>query len=236
MRLIGFSTGALARSDFDLALGELKHKSVNSVELSALRFSELRPLLASLSRLDLSQYRYISLHAPSSFQGDQELEAAELLKCLVPDDWPIVVHPDTIQHFEVWKAFGKRLAVENMDRRKLVGRSADELRQFFALLPDASLCFDIGHARQFDTTMTEAYRILRLFGNRLCQIHVSEVNSASQHDRLSFSAILAFEQVANLIPESLPLILESRVAVDDIESEISKAIRALTQQMFTISA
>src|SRR5216684_5718771 len=37
--------------------------------------------------------------------------------------------------------------------------------------------------------------ILHLFAERLCQVHVSEVNSASQHDRFSFSAVLAFEQV-----------------------------------------
>jgi hypothetical protein len=54
-----------------------------------------------------------------------------------------------------------------------------------------------GHARQFDTTMTEAYRILQLFADRLCQVHVSEVNSASQHDRLSYSAVLASNKLRN---------------------------------------
>ena len=234
MRLIGFSTGALARADFKLALFELKRKAVNSVELSALRFPELRPLLESLGKLELHQFRYISLHAPSHFQGDEEIETAELLRRFAPPSWPIVIHPDSIKHFEVWRAFGNRLAIENMDRRKPVGRTADELRQIFAMLPDATLCFDLGHARQFDTTMTEAYRILRLFGNRLCQLHVSEVNSASQHDRLSFAAILAFEQVANLIPESIPVILESRVAPRDIDLELARAKQALTQVVAAI--
>jgi hypothetical protein len=230
VRPIGFSTGALARSDFRLALSELERERVNSIELSALRFFELRPLLESLSTLALNKYTYISLHAPSRFNEGEELEAAELLKRFAPEAWPIVLHPDVIQHFSIWRAFGNRVAIENMDRRKPGGRTANELKDIFDELPDARLCFDIGHARQFDTTMTEAYQILRLFGNRLCQVHISEVNSASQHDRLSFAAILAFEQVANLIPESIPLIVESRVTPPDIEIEIQNAQKALSVQ------
>jgi len=227
MRLIGFSTGALARSDFNLALKELLNKNVDSIELSALRFHELRPLLESLSQLNLSRYRYVSIHAPSQLKSAEELEAIELLQHYLPSDWPIVLHPDAITDYSRWRVFGKRIAIENMDRRKSVGRTADELKMIFDFLPEARLCFDIGHARQFDTTMTEAYRILKAFVNRLCQVHVSEVNSASQHDRLSYGATLAFEQVARLIPESIPLIIESRVTNKEIDLEIESARKAL---------
>jgi xylose isomerase-like TIM barrel protein len=228
VRSIGFSTGALARSDFKLALFQLEEKPVNCVELSALRFHELRPLLESLSSLALERYLYISVHAPSQFQGDEELETLNLLRTFVPKSWPIVVHPDAITEIDLWRKFGNRIAIENMDRRKPVGRTAEELKDIFADLPEARLCFDIGHARQFDTTMTEAYRILRFFADRLCQIHISEVNSASQHDRLSFASVLAFEQVASMIPESTPIIVESRVTEQDIESEIEKTEQALS--------
>lgn len=231
MIFLGFSTGAVGRSDFKRALQELRTRTLNSIELSALRFNELRPLLESIPSLDLHQYGYISLHAPSQFNEQQEHQAVHLLSSLAPRHWPIVVHPDTIRNFSIWRAFGARLAVENMDRRKGAGRTADELKKVFSELPEASLCFDIGHARQFDTTMTEAYRILRLFRNRLCQVHISEVNSASQHDRLSFAAIVAFEQVANLIPESVPVIIESRVSSQEIDLEIIRARQALRPQV-----
>ena len=145
----------------------------------------------------------------------------------MPNNWPIVLHPDTIHDFSAWRVFGRQLAIENMDRRKPIGRTLEELNLIFEKLPDAMLCFDIGHARQCDTTMTEAYRILRAYSNRLCQVHVSEVNTASRHDPLSFAAILAFAEVANLIPCSVPVILESRVTQDQIEAEIEKAQKAL---------
>jgi hypothetical protein len=95
-----------------------------------------------------------------------------------------------------------------MDRRKPIGRTLEELNIIFEKLPEAMFCFDIGHARQCDTTMTEAYRILREYSKRLCQVHVSEVNTVSRHDPLSFAAILAFAQVADLIPPWVPLILD----------------------------
>ena len=45
MRPIGYSTGALALSDVERALAMLEGSSATAVELSALRISELRPLL-----------------------------------------------------------------------------------------------------------------------------------------------------------------------------------------------
>jgi len=227
MRSVGFSTGALALSDFRLALDELQGQPVDSIELSALRYRELQPLLYTLETLPLASYRYKSIHAPSSFDAHQEVEIVDLLKRLVPPSWPIILHPDTIHDFAVWRGFGKQLAIENMDRRKPIGRTLEELELIFEKLPEAMLCFDIGHARQCDTTMTEAYRILRAYSGRLCQIHVSEVNTASHHDPLSFAAILAFSEVADLIPHHVPVILEARVTQDQIKAEIEKAQRAL---------
>ena len=227
MRPIGFSTGALAGADFPLALFRLQRLPVDSVELSALRYSELRPLLGALSSLNLESYHYVSIHAPSSFTPDQEIEIVGLLQQFVPKAWPIILHPDAIHDPALWKPFGGQLAIENMDRRKPIGRTAEELGRVFAILPEATLCFDIGHARQCDTTMTEAYRILRTFRGRLRQLHVSEVNTASRHDPLSFAAILAFAEVASLIPERVPIILESRVSPDQMELEMERAQRAL---------
>jgi hypothetical protein len=119
------------------------------------------------------------------------------------------------------------VAIENMDRRKSTGRTAEELRSIFSLLPDARFCFDIGHARQCDTSMAESYRILQAYGSRLTQLHVSEVNSASQHDPISYATKLGFQSIAHLIPAHVPLIIESRVS----QSEISKEIEAVLESL-----
>ena len=75
--------------------------------------------------------------------------------------------------------------------------------------------------------MTEAYLILREFGSKLRQVHVSEVNTRSKHDLLSYASILAYHEVAQMIPANVPLILETPVAADQIEAEIAKVRKAL---------
>ena len=75
--------------------------------------------------------------------------------------------------------------------------------------------------------MTEAATILLRFKARLKQLHVSEVNTQSKHDRLTFEAGMAFQRVARLIPLDIPIILESRVQEPEIEEEMTKALSAL---------
>jgi hypothetical protein len=115
-----------------------------------------------------------------------------------------------------------------MDKRKPIGQTVADLAEIFGALPRASLCFDIGHARQVDPTMSEAAAILQRYSARLRQLHVSEVNSQSKHDPLSFESVLAFRRVAHLVPENTPVILESRVEEDGIDDEIENACKALS--------
>jgi hypothetical protein len=126
-----------------------------------------------------------------------------------------------------WASLGKCLCIENMDKRKPIGQTAKDLAKFFELLPDASLCFDIGHARQVDPTMSEAWSILQCFRYRIKQLHVSEVNTQSKHDPISLESVLAFQKVSHLLPTDSPIILESRVEESEIEEEIQNALDAL---------
>jgi hypothetical protein len=148
MRPIGFSTGALAGGDFHAALSLLAGSGTEAVELSALRAWELPELARAASTLSVEGFQFVSVHAPSSFRPDEEDEIVGLLKHLCGFGWPIVVHPDSIRSYSPWREFGSMLWIENMDKRKPVGRSAAELDEIFDHLPDAGLCFDIAHARQ----------------------------------------------------------------------------------------
>lgn len=229
MRAIGFSTGAIAYGDFQKALDVLSAENLSCVELSALRMSEVEVLVDAIPRLQLSEYSYISFHAPSTYSSSDEKWLTDLLYSRIPESWPIVVHPDAICNFTLWTRFGRRIAIENMDRRKPIGRNVRELQIIFDQLPEAGLCFDLGHARQCDSSMTDAFLMLTAFRDKLIQIHLSEVNSESQHEAVSYGAKLAFQQVASLIPNSLPIILESRVTTGQISSEIEVALQALSK-------
>ena len=208
MAFIGFSTGALMLGNFQGALRLMQGTSMNAVELSALRLPELPLLIESLPKLNLEQFGYVSVHAPSRFSANQEDSVIELLR-RVPNGWPIVIHPDTVHDADKWAEFGDQLAVENMDRRKLDGRLAEELGHWFDRLPNARLCFDLAHAHQCDRTMTEAFRILLKLRERICQLHISELDSTGHHFPLSYGSMRAFSEIASLMPNDSPVILES---------------------------
>lgn len=205
----------------------IREHGLPCVELSALRMEEVLPMLEALPSLDLARYEYISFHAPSRFAEEDEVWLADLLFARIPRDWPIILHPDSIFDRRLWRRFGRRLAIESMDRRKPSGRNLAELSKVFTELPDASLCFDIGHARQYDSSMTEAYLILSQLSGRLRQVHASEVNSESHHDPISYGAKLAFRQVRTLIPEATPIIIESRVAEAQMAEEVQYVLSCL---------
>jgi hypothetical protein len=228
MRPIGFSSGALAYADFRRGVAMLLGKDIHYLELSALRENELDPLLDAVDELNLAQFRYIAIHAPSGFNPEREERIVDrLAEIALRRKWPVILHPDAVHDASLWQRLGQFLCIENMDKRKAIGRTAEELAQVFVQYPDASLCFDIGHARQVDATMTEAYLILTTYCDRLRQVHLSEVNTRSKHDPLSVASILAFRDVAELIPTDIPVILETPVAEEQLMEEIAKAAEAL---------
>ena len=229
-RRVGFSTGALAKGDFERALIMLSGAEASVLELSALRAEELDTLLAALDGLGVEgQFEYVSFHVPSKFGRDEEARVVEALGQIVRRGWPLIVHPGVLYTPELWRPFGALLCIENMDSRSTQGRTSDELAEVFATYPEATFCLDLGHARQVDPSMVEAYRLLTELRPRLRQIHLSEVTSACRHARISYAARLSFQSVANLIPEQIPIVLESIVTnASEIGPEIEAARTALT--------
>jgi len=236
MRPIGYSTGALAPGDVPAAFARMGGLTgpgrARAVELSALRLEELGPLIAALPGLDLAGFAHVSVHAPSRFSREEEARLAEALAVFVPLGFPVVLHPDAIHDFAVWRRFGRGLCIENMDRRKPVGRTVLELGRIFDRLPEASFCFDIGHAHQVDRTMHEAYFLLRELGARLAQIHISEVSTRGKHGPLSRSAVMAFRKVADWVPAEVPVVIEASLSAPrlrrwEIEEQMSLAAEAL---------
>jgi hypothetical protein len=115
-----------------------------------------------------------------------------------------------------------------MDKRKHIGQTAKDLTRIFDVFPKASLCFDVGHARQIDPTMSEATAILQAFRGKLKQLHVSDVNTQSKHDPLNLESMLAFQRISHLVPPEIPIIMESRVEQGQIREELQRAIEALS--------
>lgn len=227
-RKVGFSTGALEKGNFRRAVEWLLREDVQSVELSALRFEELEPLVNALSGLPVDRFSYVSFHAPSSFPAELEDRVVELLEVVRDRGWNVVVHPDVIRTPALWRRFGTQLLIENMDRRKAVGRSARELESIFEQLPDARLCLDLAHARQLDTTLTVLRGILRQFSSRVAEIHISELDSRCSHQPLSCSAVKDYKSLAGELNAEWPIIIESML--DGNRAPLRRSELELTEQ------
>ncbi len=229
MREFGFSTGALAFGDFRKAMSMLEQFDCSTVELSALREAELPTLMLALEELDLARFNYVSVHAPSRLHDMTEREVAGYLRPCIDRQWPVILHPDTIEDHGVWREFGQLLCLENMDKRKATGRTAGELEPHFEKLPEASMCLDLGHARQVDPTFGVGRRLLRDFGDRVTQLHLSELDAKSHHSPLSMTSVWAIREIAHLIPP-VPVILESVVNPDKISKEFITARKCFETQ------
>jgi len=226
----GFSTGALERGDFRKAVSWMKTENIQVIELSALRYEELRPLIDSLDELPLQSFTYISLHAPSSFPKSKEEEVVDLLLPVSQRQWNIIVHPDVIYTPRRWAPLGERLLIENMDRRKPAGRTAEELAKFFKELPEAKLCLDVAHARQLDTSLRLLWEILCGFWNRIREVHISELDSFCRHQPLSNGAVKDYQRIAGRIGADAPVVIESVLGADRAslrKEEIALAEEAL---------
>jgi len=220
MRPIGFSTGALAKGNFARGLAMQRAlPQIDAIELSALRDHELSGLVDAIPTLDLDSFAYVSLHAPSKLQTlDEEIVFDLLLR--LPPSWPIIAHPELLQTRALWRQLGERLCIENMDDRKTEGRTVAELGELFEIFPEATFCLDLGHARQIDPTMTLAILMLREFGDRLRELHVSDVGSHGEHLPLGATARHSFARVVHLVPADCPVIIESTIDRELIVREL----------------
>lgn len=211
-RPIGFSTGALALSDWQAGVNYSRQLGVDAIELSVLRYAELDSFIASINSVDVSDFLYVSVHLPSGYLATDEPHVLSAVEKLAERGWPLVVHPDVIIDWNAWRTFGSLICLENMDKRKPMGRTVKELSEAFEQLPEARFCFDYGHARQVDHTMSQATHLLLTFGERLQQIHFSDVDTTNRHRPLNFPALVAFARLRNIPVPSAAVILETQVS------------------------
>lgn len=218
-RPVGFSTGSLGPGHCRQALEMLRTVDVQAVEISALRVSELREALLALEEMDWTRFRYVSFHAPSKFNGEDDQEIREALSLVVERHVPIILHPDAISDWDIWRELGPLAVIENMDGRKPDGRTVEELLPVFDRLPEARFCFDIGHAWQIDPTMTLTQELLLAFADRLCEFHVSKVNELFNHEPLQVDSIKEFAPWLKRFPD-VPIILETPVGNEEMIGQL----------------
>jgi hypothetical protein len=136
------------------------------------------------------------VHTPIKGALGTDAERVAALGALPVEVRTLIAHPDLVQDPEPWRALGRRAVFENMDDRKASGRTAGELEDLFAALPDAGFCLDIAHAHTVDPTMAVAGELLDCFRGRLREVHLSSIRAGAHttltpEDEHLFAPLLA---------------------------------------------
>jgi hypothetical protein len=210
---VGASTGYMAADygDWPALLEQAVATSTLAVELSALSEHELPALVELLEDPQVLPFLFVSVHAPTKGRRMSEPELVQVLARLAARVDAIVVHPDTIEDPRAYRPLGSALVLENMDVRKPTGRTAAELRELFAVLPAAGLCFDVPHAASIDPSLGVARAILDEHGARLRHVHLSSLDAGCHHRPLSAGDQERFAELLDRCRD-VPWILEAPLA------------------------
>lgn len=184
---LGASTGYMEdqRGDWAALVDGALETSSFAVELAALSETELPGLLEFVAGAPPLPFRYVSVHAPTKHLRMSDAELVDALLQLPPWVDAVVIHPDVIEDVAAYRRLGALVVVENMDPRKLAGRTAEELEPLFAALPEAGFCLDIAHAAAVDPLLDQAHAMLDRFGSRLRHLHVSSLDDDCHHEPLT---------------------------------------------------
>lgn len=223
MNPIGFSTGAIAKGEFEEAYKLSGETDATAIELSALRETEMTPLAQFAKSTDLSKYEHVSFHAPSKFNPDAETGIVAKLLCL-PSHINIVAHPDCIITPALWAQLGQNLLIENNDPRKPGGQTPGQLGELGEILPKAGFCIDLAHAKAFDETLSNVTEMFKQLGNRIREMHISSGDMYGGHFPLKPEDIVAYRNIRDIIPGNIPIIIESPIGthLPTIRAEIRK--------------
>jgi hypothetical protein len=210
---LGASTGYMEehRGDWGALVEGALETSSFAVELAALSETELPGLLAFLDGAPPLPFHYVSVHAPTKHLRMSDAELVDALLRLPAWVDAIVIHPDVIEDVAPYRRLGAALVVENVDPRKLAGRTAGELEPLFAELPEAGFCLDVAHAAAVDPLLDEAHAMLDRFGARLRHLHVSSLDEDCHHLPLSDADETAWTPVLRRCRD-VPWILEAPLA------------------------
>lgn len=116
--------------------------------------------MSFLADSDDLPFEFISVHAPTKGREMPEEDLIGWLKSIVDKVDAIVVHPDKIEDPALYQQLGSKLVVENMDVRKPVGQTAEQLVALLERLPDARLCLDVAHVSTLDESLDVGEGIL----------------------------------------------------------------------------
>lgn len=209
---LGMSTGwdQEARGDWEQLQRNAEQFNPFCFELSALSVDEL-PSLVHFSSRKMSWSPDLSFHGPAKGMGEAEIARVVPLLAHLARYGPVIMHPDTMGELNDYRVLESKLLIENMDARKPIGATPEQLEKIFRQLYLAGFCLDLAHVKTLDPTMALGHELLDRFADRLGEVHISSVDQGCHHIETNLADI---ELYAPLLARAthVPWILESAPA------------------------
>ena len=211
--ILGFSTGALYKTQIPQISREavrlIKDLSCQALELGGQRKDRI-PALNDLKPADVADFSFLSLHTADDVIYGDNAETKEMLDAIQRahdrlkfDN--IIIHPDKIESWEIFQHYSLPLAIENMDHRKSMGRTIDDIEKILNFNQNFKLVLDLNHCYCNDKTMGLAQDFYQKFKDKIVQIHLS--GFIELHDPLYRSQQ---KEILDAVPDkNLPIIIES---------------------------
>jgi hypothetical protein len=214
--LLGPSTGCLYKLGISLTdkVKFIKSLGANAIELGFGHKDRLAPdQLSGLTSELLRNFDYVSVHAPSDHEYENNTETREILDKLsninknIRELNLVVIHPDKIKDYSVFRNYDLLFAIENSDTRKPFGQKPEELIPILKANPNFQITLDLNHVYGNDRSMSLAKDFYKKLGNKIAEIHLS--GYVTHHDPLfktkQIEILNALKNLEN------PLIIESPV-------------------------
>jgi len=189
MASVGFTTGCLYRSNiaFDERIKLYSSFGADTIELGFATPNQLFEFqLTEDSIRDLKKYETVSIHAPwKEIRYDSSSNTENIIDKLkfLYDELSIsglVLHPDTIDNFEILEQSGLPFLLENMDRRKSSGTRPEHFEELKSNY-NFDFILDVQHAYEQDPTMKLANELIDVMGDRLKHMHISGFTESMTH-------------------------------------------------------
>ena len=234
-RIIGLALGTLHRMGAALAgdrdgnrngLVDLaRNYAIEGVELTLGSFDLVLSFRPSGENLGwLRSLRYVSIHGPVFGNGDGHGRAAKAvldrMERLYADCGAsnIVLHPDGLPDAAWMRETPCALSLENL--APAAGFGPARLGEALAEHPRAGFCLDLSHA--FSGPVPETEELLRRFGHRLRQVHVSAAEGERTHLRMKHASREMRDAFAALRGLGKPFLLEEELSdASEVEEDLA---------------
>ena len=226
---LGFSTGSLAKlMTAKEALAVIHQLGCGVVELGFLRFERIKSdWLDEISSKDLTDFYYVSLHAPKINYGYNEQTRFVFKKILGFNKKrkldTVVFHPDLVEDFNIFNNVEFNISFENMDNRKELYRTPDELKKLLDKNDKFKLVLDVNHAYVNDESMKNTKAFYELLGDRIQEVHLTGYDK--KHEPLYQTKQLNI--IKSIQDFKVPMIEEAPLTIEEMKLEWEYLIKVI---------